>query len=103
MRHVILRSIRGLLLALAACAIWQTASVSQAEWHGTWYNPPGVVVPPTAGWQTHWGPTVSSTRVSRIPWQAEGHATRYPRRRAPVYDLSPTLPGSAYFYVRGPW
>jgi hypothetical protein len=75
-------------------------------YHVMWGQPVALVVPPTAGYQTHWNWGVAQTSVTPI-WHQFGRG--YPGSYVPGrgFLATPRWPSSTdqfgVYYVRGPW
>ena len=82
------------------------------RWHGDYYDvawgrPVALVVPPTAGTQTHWSWGVGGTRVTPIYHQYElGYPMPGDYDRS-WFQPTPRWPSSTDqfgdYYIRGPW
>jgi hypothetical protein len=90
-------------------AYWQSQSY---PWHAAYYDtgwgmPVSVVVPPTAGSQTHWGWGVGATRVTAVQHQFQRDYPGPGTFKRACFQPAPRWPSSTDqlgdYYIRGPW
>ncbi len=90
----------------------QAMTTPWQPWHGYHYKPEwgmplALVVPPTAGAQTHWGWGVANTRITPIGhqfspyWPGPGVYDRRWYRPTPPWPTDTDQMG--VYYIRGPW